>query len=646
MKKENPNYVFVILFAGILCCLIIIVTGLFNETPHIHSYGEWTVSVNATCTADGVCERFCDCGSRQQSSVAAYGHEYVSVVEKPADCNESGYIAYEECKRCGYDTVVEIPSLGHDFGEWTTIKPASCTEQGEQFRVCLRDASHRETRVIDMLEHDASEWKLERAATCTDDGTEYRECTFCSARLETRAVPAVGHISTGWIVAKSATCTDEGEEYRECTFCSARLETRAVPAVGHISTDWIVAKPATCTDEGEEYRECTFCSVRLETCTLPAAGHDFGQWQQITAPSCSAFGEETRVCSRDGAHREIRKVDKTEHIPSDWITERLPDCEADGTRRVECTLCSEELARERIPALGHVFEKLYDEVVHYLLCTVCNDVKDRSEHVWGDNACTVCPYDAGGIKGLEWSLGSDGSYYVFCGTGSVKADVFEVPAVHNGKAVTAVGTFGGFEGSTLIIPQTITRIEKAALYGCKNLCSLTVPFIGADRGNQSHLGYFFGADSATDNDKWIPPSLTTVVISEGTYLPDGAFKYCTFVNKIILPDSVEALGDEGFYGCVSLANIALPSGLKIIGSAAFWNCSALESIFIPAGVREIGTFAFFGTADSADVSFSEKTDWFLYDGDKKISEIPENYLSGEGLKVYNKYTWKRITDGA
>lgn len=606
MKKENPNYVFVILFAGILCCLIVIFTGLFNDKPHIHSYGEWTVSVNATCTSDGVRERFCDCGDRQQSFIAAYGHEYVSVVEKPAGCTEGGYVAYEECKRCGYDTFNEIPPLGHDFGEWTTVKPASCTEQGEQSRVCLRDASHRETRVVEMLEHDASEWKPERAATCTDDG----------------------------------------EEYRECTLCSVRLETRKVLAVGHTPTSWIVAKPATCTTDGEEYTECKFCAVRLETRTLPAAGHDFGQWQQITAPSCNAFGEEMRVCSRDGAHREIRAIDKTEHVPSEWITERLPDCETDGACRVDCTVCGEELARERIPAWGHVFEKLYDEFTHYSECTVCNAVKDSGEHVWGDNACTVCPYDAGGIKGLEWSLGSDGGYYVFCGIGNVKADTFEIPAMHNGKAVTAVGALGGFEGSILIIPQTITRIEKGALYGCKNLCSLTIPFIGADRENPSHLGYLFGADSAADNERWITPSLKTVVVSEGTHLPEGAFKNCTFIERIILPDSVQALGEESFYGCVSLASVALPEGLKVIGSAAFWNCSALESVFIPAGVCEIGTFAFFGVAEGIEVSFAEKTDWFLYEGDKKISEIPENYLSGVGLKVYNKYTWKRITHGA
>lgn len=606
MKKENPNYVFVILFAGILCCLIVIFTGLFNDKPHIHSYGEWTVSVNATCTTDGTRERFCDCGDSQQSFIAAYGHEYVSVVEKPAGCTEGGYVAYEECKRCGYDTFWGIPPLGHDFGEWTIVKPASCTEQGMQSRVCLRDASHCETRVIEMLEHNVSEWKPERAATCTEDG----------------------------------------EEYTECTLCSVRLETRKVPAVGHTPTSWIVAQPANCTTDGEEYIECKFCAVRLETRALSAVGHDFGQWQQITAPSCSAFGEEMRVCSRDSAHREIRAIDKTEHVPSEWITERLPDCETDGARRVECTVCSELLNYEKIPAWGHSFEKLYDEFAHYSLCSVCNAVKDSGEHVWGDNACTVCPYDAGGIKGLEWSLGSDGSYYVFCGIGNVKADTFEIPAMHNGKAVTAVGALDGFEGSILIIPQTITRIEKGALYGCKNLCSLTVPFIGADRENPSHLGYLFGADSAADNGKWITSSLTTVVISEGTHLPEGAFKNCTFIEKIILPDSIVALGEESFYGCVSLASAALPEGLKIIGSAAFWNCFALESVFIPEGVCEIGTFAFFGIADGIEVSFAEKTDWFLYEGDKKISEIPENYLSGAGLKAYNKYTWKRITDGA
>lgn len=79
-----------------------------------HRFGEWQVTVAATCTKDGVSRRICSiCGAVEEKSV---------------------------------------PATGHKFGEWTTTKEPTCTETGTEKRICTV-CSKEETRVIAALGH-------------------------------------------------------------------------------------------------------------------------------------------------------------------------------------------------------------------------------------------------------------------------------------------------------------------------------------------------------------------------------------------------------------------------------------------------------------------------------------------------------------
>ncbi|MBR4029014.1 MAG: leucine-rich repeat domain-containing protein [Alistipes sp.] len=83
---------------------------------------------------------------------------------------------------------------------------------------------------------------------------------------------------------------------------------------------------------------------------------------------------------------------------------------------------------------------------------------------------------------------------------------------------------------------------------------------------------------------------TYSVTSIGYY----AFRGCSSLTSITIPESVTSIGDWAFSGCSSLASITIPESVTSIGASAFWICSSLTSITIPESVTIIGDEAFLG----------------------------------------------------
>lgn len=101
-----------------------------------HRFGEWKVTVAATCTKDGVSRRICSiCGAVEEKSV---------------------------------------PAPGHKFGAWTTTKKPTCTETGTEKRICSV-CSKEETRVIAALGHTPGTEML------ADKDGHWNVCKVCHA---------------------------------------------------------------------------------------------------------------------------------------------------------------------------------------------------------------------------------------------------------------------------------------------------------------------------------------------------------------------------------------------------------------------------------------------------------------------------------
>ena len=71
-----------------------------------------------------------------------------------------------------------------------------------------------------------------------------------------------------------------------------------------------------------------------------------------------------------------------------------------------------------------------------------------------------------------------------------------------------------------------------------------------------------------------------------------AFRGCTGLTSVTIPNSVTDIGWNAFNGCARLTSITIPNSVTSIGHDAFWDCSGLTSITIPKSVTSIGEQAF------------------------------------------------------
>lgn len=156
-----------------------------------HRFGEWKVTVAATCTKDGVSRRICSiCGAVEEKSVPAPGHKFGPWnVTAAATCTESG-ISTRKCSVCGTEETMIVPSLGHSMTA-TAGKAATCTEAGNSaYWSCSRcgkffsDAAGKteiakDSWVIAALGHDEAT-RAAVAATCYASGrTAETYCKRC-----------------------------------------------------------------------------------------------------------------------------------------------------------------------------------------------------------------------------------------------------------------------------------------------------------------------------------------------------------------------------------------------------------------------------------------------------------------------------------
>ena len=185
--------------------------------------------------------------------------------------------------------------------------------------------------------------------------------------------------------------------------------------------------------------------------------------------------------------------------------------------------------------------------------------------------------------------------------------------------------------TSIVIPQSVTRIQSNAIFNCRNLTTAVF-----EHSNAAQITYFasYVFVGVADNFRILFPynatGFTTPVwrgyVAEPqtgeTILRYGNFEYT--IRRVTLPGTgnisrdevvitryvgtttvvnvpasiaglpVAGLGDTAFFQNTLITEVHLPASLRTIGTNTFSGATALTSISIPAGVTTIGASAFMG----------------------------------------------------
>ncbi len=153
-------------------------------------------------------------------------------------------------------------------------------------------------------------------------------------------------------------------------------------------------------------------------------------------------------------------------------------------------------------------------------------------------------------------------------------------------------TYLALEGMTQLtevtVGESVSAIKGEAFKNCAQLTLVRLPDSLMSLGK----GAFEGCPAITTAGP--AGSGCSLELGWKEKIPDDVFRGCDYLESVIIPEGVKAIGSGAFGGCGNMAVAVLPGSLRDIGSSAFSRCKALEHIKMPEGLEAIEAAAFAG----------------------------------------------------
>ncbi len=563
--------------------------GTTEETPnpniptHVHSFSEWVVIKNATCTAKGEKERSCSCGEKETADIAIVAHTEVVDQAVLATCTTDGKTEGKHCSVCGTTLISQ-----------NTI-PASHTE---------------------------GEWITDTDATCTENGSKHQVCAVCSNTIKTESIPATGHSCSETVTNRD--CANPAKVSYACSQCSYTHEEEI--SSPEMSLEHTGTSSATMNGYGR---------FTLGYGVASNGGYGkilykyelFANAESTTVVSVIDFTEETSVSVsytgyEDTINDYVYKItakDEAGNLSVYWFS--LEDCSV--------------IKSEDASAVAHSYENK--------ICVCGRDATEDAVATYDlskNQDGSIIAYlvnEGGGKKVYILGSGEMKNYSNITATGHTLTPfntVNDITEVYFSNQITSIGSFLFYfcQGITTIdVPSSVTTIGERAFVGCQNIQTLilhegllsiedqaffgtsisklqlpnSVQYIGDEAFSDTELeGEFFVSANVQFIGKAIiaHTGISSISVdannikyhSDGNCLIETATK--TIIagcqNSIIPTDgSVEHIAEMAFEGC-RLTTIYIPNTIVSIGAFAF-SGNYLNSIYIPNSVVQIENYAFY-----------------------------------------------------
>ena len=208
-----------------------------------------------------------------------------------------------------------------------------------------------------------------------------------------------------------------------------------------------------------------------------------------------------------------------------------------------------------------------------------------------------------------------------CCVGTVKAEEVTIDGIKYDvvtKAKQATVISGGNYSGNFVIPSeityndvicSVTSIGNEAFRNCTRLTSIEIPNSVTSIGNNA----FNGCSSLkevhiNEISAWCNISFGSSKANP-LYYAHNLYLNDKLMTDFVVPESIAEIKDYAFWGCVSFTSIQISDGVTRIGCHSFRSCEAITSIEFPNSIEFIGEWAFVDCFKLEEIHISDLSSW-------------------------------------
>ena len=619
-----------------------------SETPHTHTFGEWTIVQDSTCAVTGTKKRVCSvCGAEETDTIALKPHSFGewTTVTAPA-CVTDGE-QKRVCSVCGLEEKEPIPAVGHVYPGWLWDENGHwricsvCKERHDDgahtyvdgaCSVCgyLEPVPYTEGIELELAE----DGKSYIVSAYTGESTEivipsaYKglpvtaiaKNTFYGKPITSAVVPgSVKELTQAFYYCPELTSITLGEGITELgayavSYCT-KLTTVTLPSTVKTISNYAfyndTALVSVTLNEGLEYisEGAFYKCTALESVAFPDSVKEIGTsaFYQCTGLTKVTFGAGLRTigvnafreCSNLTTVKILSTVLETVGNNAFYACAKLESVTLpDSVKTIGSYAFASNTAMTRFD-MGDGVEKIgmcaFRNCTNLATIVASDSIKIIDRYSASSSKPAVYAFD-----GTAWyDNQADGLVYVGKTLYRVKGTLSDTAVVvKSGTISIAEAVFRETEITSVSLPDTLIYIGKDAFYRCASLTSVNIPSSVSEIGAAAFSGCsvltsvslnaeIIGASAFSSCDK-----LTTVNLGHRLKeIGDNAFKY-TPVAEISLPTGVESIGSEAFSYSNITGSLSIPGTVAAIGKSAFNNNPLMTSLTVGEGVESIASEAF------------------------------------------------------